>query len=83
LEARGVKDILIACTDNLTGDFQMLSRVYLRQRPYKLVLFTKPASSLSYVASKNPKEFFKDLKQVYQAINKEQAETAMDDLELK
>lgn len=34
-------------------------------------------------ASKNQKEFMKDLKLVYQAVNKDAAEKALDDLELK
>lgn len=40
-------------------------------------------NSLKYVASKNQKAFIKDLKQVYQAINKQAAEDALLDLEEK
>ena len=38
-------------------------------------------NSIKYVASKNQKEFMKDLKLVYQAVNKDAAEKALDDLE--
>jgi putative transposase len=40
-------------------------------------------NSLKYVASKNKKEFMKDLKKVYQAVNKDQAEMELDNLENK
>jgi transposase-like protein len=82
LEARGVKDILIACTDNLTGFSDAIKSVFT-QTTVQTCVVHQIRNSLRYVASKNQKEFLKDLKQVYQAINKEQAETAMDDLELK
>jgi len=38
---------------------------------------------LRYVASKNQKEFMKDLKLVYQAVSKEVAEMELDNLESK
>ena len=40
-------------------------------------------NSIKYVASKNQKKFMKDLKLVYQAVSKEQAEVELDNLELK
>ncbi len=38
---------------------------------------------MKYVGSKYQKEFMKDLKKVYQAISKEQAETELDNIEEK
>lgn len=40
-------------------------------------------NSVKYVASKNQQEFIRDLKLVYPAINKNTAEKALDDLEIK
>ena len=40
-------------------------------------------NSVKYVASKNQKEFKRDLKLVYQTVNKDAAEKALDDLEIK
>ena len=40
-------------------------------------------NSIKYVASQNQKEFMLDLKLVYQAVNKDVAEKALDDLEVK
>ena len=40
-------------------------------------------NSLKYVASKNKKEFSKDLKSVYQAVSKEAAETELGRMEEK
>ena len=75
LQIRGVQDILIACTDNLTGFSDAIS---IKQW-YRVVLFTKFATPSSMCQVK----FIKDLKLVYQAINKKTAEDELDNLELK
>lgn len=80
LKTRGVKDILIACIDNLTGFSEAIISIY----PEVVVQFCvmhQIRNLLKYVASKNQKEFMKDLKKVYQVANKNQAETELDRLE--
>lgn len=82
LQTRGVSDILIACTDNLTGFSDAINSVFPETIVQSCIVH-RIRNSLKYVASKNQKEFMKDLKQVYQAVSKEKAEDELDNLELK
>lgn len=82
LNNRGVKDILIACTDNLTGFTEAIHSIYPKA-DIQLCVVHQIRNSLKYVASKEQKVFMKDLKLVYQADTKDQAETALLELEEK
>ncbi len=82
LQNRGVKDILIACTDNLTGFTEAIHSVFPKA-DIQLCVVHQIRNSLKYVASKEQKVFMKDLKLVYQADTKDQAETALLELEEK
>ncbi len=82
LQTRGVQDILIACTDNLTGFSDAINSAFPKTIVQTCIVH-QIRNSLKYVASKNQKEFIKDLKLVYQAANKEKAEDELDNLELK
>lgn len=82
LQNRGVQDILIASIDNLKGFADAISSVY-PDTVVQLCIVHQIRNSCKYVGSKHQKEFIKDLKRVYQAVNKETAESALDDLELK
>jgi transposase-like protein len=82
LQNRGVKDILIACVDGLSGFPQAINSIYPNTE-VQLCIVHKIRSSIKYIASKNQKEFMQDLKKVYQAINKNSAEYALDSLEEK
>lgn len=73
LKQRGIQDILIACVDGLTGFPEAIKGVF-PQTEVQLCIVHQIRNSLKYVASKNQKEFLKDLKSVYQAPNKENAE---------
>jgi transposase-like protein len=80
LKSRGAKDILIACTDNLTGFSEAILSVYPQAEIQSCVIH-QIRNSLKYVASKDQKTFMKDLKMVYQAANKSQAEDGLIKLE--
>jgi len=80
LKSRGLKDILIACTDNLTGFSQAILSIFPETEIQKCVIH-QIRNSLKYVVSKDQKEFMKDLKKVYQAPSKSQAETELLSLE--
>jgi transposase-like protein len=82
LKQRGVQDILIACVDGLTGFPEAIKGVF-PQTEIQLCVVHQIRNSLKYVASKNQKEFLKDLKAVYQAPNKESAEHQLLKLEEK
>lgn len=73
LKARGLKDILIACIDNLNGFAEAISSVFPEVEIQSCIVH-QIRNSLKYVASKDQKIFMKDLKCVYQAVNKTQAE---------
>jgi putative transposase len=76
IKSRGVKDILIACTDNLTGFSEAILSVF-PQAEVQTCVIHQIRNSLKYVASKDQKIFMKDLKMVYQAANKSQAEDGL------
>jgi putative transposase len=70
LKARGVEDILIACTDNLKGFTQAISAVF-PEAITQLCIVHQIRNSCKFVVWKDRREFCKDLKEVYTAINKE------------
>lgn len=82
LKARGVQDILIASIDNLTGFSEAISSVFPKVEIQSCIVH-QVRNSLKYVASKDRKIFMKDLKKVYKAANKDQAETELLSLEEK
>lgn len=82
LQNRGVKDILIACVDGLTGFPDAIQSVF-PQTDVQLCIVHQICNSIKYVGSKHRKEFLKDLKLVYAAPTKEKAEIELDNLEKK
>jgi len=80
LKQRGVKDILIACTDNLKGFSEAILSTFPQTEIQKCVIH-QIRNSLKYVASKDQKLFMKDLKKVYQAPTKTGAEIELLNLE--
>ncbi len=82
LKNRGVEDVLIGCIDNLKGFSEAIASAFPKTEVQSCIVH-QIRNSLKYVASKNQKAFIKDLKQVYQAINKQVAEDALLDLEEK
>jgi putative transposase len=82
LQNRGVRDILIACIDNLKGFSEAIESVFTECNVQSCIVH-QIRNSLKYVASKNQKEFMKDLKVVYKADTKEMAESGLDSLEEK
>lgn len=82
LQNRGVDDILIACVDGLRGFPEAIQSVY-PQTTIQLCVIHQIRNSIKYVGSKHQKEFMKDLKRVYQAVNREGAEMELDKLEEK
>lgn len=73
LQNRGVKDMLIACIDNLKGFAEAINSIYPATEVQSCIVH-QLRNSLKYVASKDQKEFMKDIKTVYQATTKSFAE---------
>ena len=82
LQARGVKDILIACIDGLKGFPEAINTIY-PECEIQLCIVHQIRNSLKYIASRDQKEFMKDLKQVYQASSKDIAESNLLQLDEK
>ena len=82
LHHRGVKDILIASIDNLSGFEQAIKSIFPRTEVQSCIVH-QIRNSLKYVASKDQKEFLSELKPVYKAATKEQAEVNLEALAQK
>ncbi len=76
LQNRGLKDILIACTDNLKGFSEAIQSIFPKVEVQSCIVH-QIRNSLKYVASKDQKEFIRDLKLVYKADTKDIAETEL------
>lgn len=82
MKQRGVEDVLIACVDGLTGFPEAIKGVFPKTE-IQLCVVHQIRNSIKYLASKNQKEFMKDLKTVYQASSKDIAEHYLLKLEEK
>lgn len=76
IQNRGVKDIIIACIDNLKGFAEAIESVFPKTE-VQLCIVHQIRNSTKYVAYKDLKEVMKSLKQIYEAPNKEQAERGL------
>lgn len=82
LKARGVEDILIACTDNLKGFTQAIKAVF-PEAVTQLCIVHQIRNSCKFVVYKDRQVFCQDLKKVYAAINKEVALEEFEKFKLK
>lgn len=82
LQNRGVKDVLIACIDNLSGFVEAIQSTFPKTE-VQLCIVHQIRNSIKYVASKDQKPFLKDLKKVYRASTKDAAAGMLDELEKK
>lgn len=82
LHNRGVQDILIASVDGLKGFPEAINSVFPNTE-VQLCIVHQIRNSLRYVGSANQKQFASELKAVYQAFTKEEAEYQLDKLEEK
>ena len=73
LKNRGVRDILIACHDNLTGLSNAINTVFPDARQ-QLCVIHQIRNSTKHVSHKYLKEVMADLKLIYNANNAENAE---------
>ena len=74
LQTRGVADIFIACVDGLEGFAEAIHAVFPRVIVQRCVIH-QIRNSLKYVTWSDHKELMRDLKTVYQAATREEAET--------
>lgn len=72
LKNRGVQDILILCSDGLAGLKEAIDAAYPNTEHQRCIVHMV-RNTLKYVASKDMKEFAKDLKSIYTAANETSA----------
>lgn len=77
LKNRGVEDIFIACTDNLTGFSAAIEAVYPKTEIQNCIIHQLRNSS-KYVSYKDLKALMADLKAVYAAVDESAALDALD-----
>lgn len=82
LQNRGVHDILIASVDGLKGFPEAINSVFPHTE-VQLCIVHQIRNSIRFVGSLHQKQFASELKAVYQAFTKEEAEDALDKLEEK
>jgi len=82
LKNRGLSDILIACTDNLTGMSDAIAAVYPKCE-HQLCIVHQIRNSLKFVSYKDRKELSADLKPIYQAVTEDEAQSALEYFEEK
>lgn len=80
LKNRGVQDILIVCTDNLTGFTEAIAAVYSKTEIQKCIIH-QIRNSIRYVSYKDLKRVTTDLKPIYKASTEEAASLELDRFE--
>jgi putative transposase len=79
LQNRGVKDILIACVDGLTGFKEAIQSIYPQTQIQRCIIH-QIRNSLRYVSWKDRKAFTNQLKAVYKAATKKEAKLQLSKL---
>ena len=77
LKNRGVKDILIICTDGLSGIKETITTAFPKTEPQRCIIH-QVRNTLKYVPGKGRKAFAADLKTIYYVSNEEQARADLD-----
>jgi putative transposase len=82
LKMRGVKDIFVMSSDNLTGINSAIEAAF-PDCLHQLCIVHQVRNSVKFLPYKDYSSFVADLKKVYQAVDEPQALVALDELEQK
>lgn len=82
LKGRGLQDILIICSDGLKGLSEAITSAYPKALQQRCIVHLI-RNSTRFVSYKHLKEFCKDLKTIYQAINETKAKEALKSIKEK
>jgi transposase-like protein len=77
LKKRGVEDILVVCTDNLSGLTNVIQEVFPQAITQKCVVH-QVRNSLKYVEDKDAKAVISGLRKIYTSATEEQAKMALE-----
>ena len=72
LKNRGVQDILVICSDGLTGIKEAISAAFPKAEQQRCIVHMV-RNTLKYVATKDMKDFAKDLRTIYTAVDEKAA----------
>ncbi len=82
MKNRGMQDMLIACTDNLTGMSEAIEAVFPKTE-HQVCVVHQIRNSLKYVSYKDRKEVAADLKPIYQSSSEDEAMLALESFDKK
>lgn len=82
LQQRGVKDIFVACIDNLSGFADAIEDIFPKT-DVQLCLVHQMRNSIKYATHTDVKPLVRDLKKVYTALNENAARQYLDQAEEK
>jgi putative transposase len=80
LKLRGVKDIFVACIDNLKGFADAIEDIF-PQTDVQLCLVHQMRNSMKYITHKDMKPMVADLKKIYTAVNEDMAKNYLQQAE--
>lgn len=80
LQNRGVADIFLACVDGLVSFSEAIAAVFPQTQVQRCIIH-QIRSSLKYVSWKDRKAFIADLKRVYRAATRDEAEANLTQLD--
>ena len=82
LKNRGVQDILILCSDGLTGLKEAIAAAFPKTEHQRCIVHMV-RNTLKYVANKDMKDFAKDLRTIYAAPDEKTAVKRLEEVEQK
>lgn len=82
LQARGVEDILITCTDNLNGFTSTINNIFPKSKT-QICVVHQIRNACKYVSYKDRKAFTSDMREIYTSPNQEAALFALEKMEEK
>jgi len=74
LQSRGVEDIYIACVDGLSGFQEAIQSIFPKTQVQRCIIH-QIRNTLRYVTHNDRKAFMSDLKKVYKAATRDEAES--------
>ena len=77
LKNRGVQEILVICSDGLTGIKEAITTAYPKAEQQRCIVHMV-RNTLKYVATKDMKDFAKDLRTIYTAVDEKAALSRLD-----
>lgn len=82
LKKRGVKDVLVICTDNLAGFSGVINEEFPSTVVQKCIVH-QVRNSLKYVDDKEKKKVSSDLRKIYTSVSQQQAQSSLDAFTVK